>query len=162
LVAGWPCCVASGVDTAAADWPHGVPLEVFEQFGAGLQEHYRSAIERFLALETLGSANAQAELRDLKARVFERGEPSIDALTHGLQMLEVTDLRARLHELAMPSLWIAGRRDRLVSPEAMRWASGESTQSEFVELPSGHAPFINHPVDTAQAIFRFAQQLPPQ
>jgi pimeloyl-[acyl-carrier protein] methyl ester esterase len=146
----------------AADWPHGVPIDVFEQFGMGLQEHYRDAIERFLALETLGSANAQSELRDLKARVFERGEPSIDALHRGLQMLETTDLRARLSELAMPSLWIGGRRDRLVSAQAMRWASAQSPQSTFVEISSGHAPFIGHAAETAQAIVAFAQQLPSQ
>ena len=59
----------------ADDWPHAVPATIFREFGAGLVAAFRPAIERFLALETLGSANAQEELRELKAHVYERGEP---------------------------------------------------------------------------------------
>ncbi len=142
----------------APDWPHGVALEVFEQFGAGLRARYRETIERFLALETLGSAHAQSELRDLKTRVFARGEPRMAALQAGLQLLETADLRARLRELAVPNLWIAGRRDRLVPPAAMRWASEQSGKGELVEMPSGHAPFIGHAVEVARAIGDFAQR----
>jgi len=141
----------------APDWPHGVALEVFEQFGAGLHQRYRETIERFLALETLGSAHAQSELRDLKTRVFAHGEPHIAALEAGLALLEAVDLRARLRELTMPHLWIAGRRDRLVPPAAMRWASVQSGKGEFVEMASGHAPFISHADEVAQAIDCFAQ-----
>jgi len=143
----------------APDWPHGVAFEVFEQFGAGLDARYRETIERFLALETLGSAHAQAELRDLKTRVFARGEPRIAALQAGLQLLESADLRARLSDSAVPSLWIAGRRDRLVPPQAMRWASEQNGKGEFVEMSSGHAPFISHAAEVAQAIGEFAQRV---
>ena len=58
---------------AAPDWPHGVQLEIFEQFDAGLRSDYRGTIERFLALEALGSEHAQACLHELRAHVFERG-----------------------------------------------------------------------------------------
>ncbi len=143
-----------------ADWSLGVDAQIFEQFGAGLQTDFRHAIERFLALETLGSANAQSELRDLKARVFERGAPNTQVLCAGLHMLESIDLRARLHELAMPSLWIAGRRDRLVPPAAMQWASQQNDRGVFVEIASGHAPFISHAAEVAAAIVAFARRLP--
>lgn len=144
---------------SAPDWPHGVEATVFEQFGTGLQTNFHYAIERFLALETLGSVNAQAELRDLKTRVFERGEPSMPVLEQGLRMLESADLRAGLSELAMPSLWIAGRRDRLVPSMAMQWASRQSIGSEFVEISSGHAPFISHAAEVADAIIAFSKRL---
>lgn len=140
----------------AEGWPHGVAFEVFEQFGAGLDARYRETIERFLALETLGSGHAQSELRDLKAHVFERGEPRIAALRAGLRLLEFTDLRARIPEIGVPNLWIAGRRDRLVPPAAMRWASEQSGKGEFVEMPSGHAPFIGHAAEVARVITEFA------
>ena len=142
--------------TLAADWPHGVTRDVFAQFGAGLRRDYRGTIERFLALEALGSEHAQAELRDLKVHVFDRGEPSLQALTEGLRTLDTTDLRTRLSELTMSSLWIAGRRDRLVPAEAMRWAAGQSPQGRFVEFSSGHAPFIGHAPEVAAAILEFA------
>jgi pimeloyl-[acyl-carrier protein] methyl ester esterase len=141
------------------DWSLGVDKQVFEQFGAGLQTHFQHAIERFLALETIGSVNAQTELRDLKARVFERGDPNLHVLSAGLDMLDSIDLRARLNELSMPSLWIAGRRDRLVPSAAMQWASRHSVQSEFVEIASGHAPFISYAPEVAAAIVAFATKL---
>jgi pimeloyl-[acyl-carrier protein] methyl ester esterase len=145
---------------AAPDWPYGVPMEVFTAFGTGLETRYRDAIERFLALETMGSPNAQAELRDLKRQVFERGEPSIAALQDGLRALETEDLREDLAQLSMPSLWIAGRRDRLVAPGAMQWAAQHSPGGLYVELNSGHAPFIGHAEAVATAIEAFTAELP--
>lgn len=146
---------------AAPDWPHGVPLEVFTAFGADLESRYRDAIERFLALETMGSPNAQGELRELRRQVFEHGEPSIAALQDGLTALETEDLRAGLARLSMPSLWIAGRRDRLVAPGAMRWAAGHAPGGRYLEFNSGHAPFIGDADAVADAVARFAADLPP-
>ena len=143
------------------DWPHGVSPDIFAQFGAGLHRDYRGTIERFLALEALGSDHAQAELRGLKAHVFDRGEPSLAALEQGLHTLDTTDLRARLAELAVPSLWIAGRRDRLVPSTALHWSAAHSPQGKFVGFSSGHAPFIGHAAEMADAIVAFAQTLAP-
>ncbi|MBO9661684.1 pimeloyl-ACP methyl ester esterase BioH [Dokdonella sp.] len=145
---------------AAPDWPYGVPMEVFTAFGTDLEARYRDAIERFLALETMGAPNAQAELRDLKRQVFERGEPSITALQDGLRALETEDLREDLARLSMPSLWIAGRRDRLVAPGAMQWAAQHAPGGRFLELNSGHAPFVGHAEAVAAAIAAFEAELP--
>lgn len=141
--------------TVAPDWPHGVDADVFAQFGVGLGADYRRTIERFLALEAHGSDQAQAELRELRAHVFERGEPSLSALEQGLQLLENVDLRDRLPQLRVPSLWIAGRRDRLIPAAAMRWASERSPRGKYLEISSGHAPFIAHAREVADAIAAF-------
>ncbi|HEY2394936.1 MAG TPA: pimeloyl-ACP methyl ester esterase BioH [Rudaea sp.] len=138
------------------DWPHGVPADVFIQFGTGLVENYRATIERFLALETLGSAQSQDELRELKAHVFERGDPSLRVLEQGLDILQATDLRGDLAHLSVPSLWIAGRRDRLVPVAAMRWAAQHSPAGDFLEIASGHAPFLRHASEVAEEIIGFA------
>ena len=159
-VRGLVAIAASPCFVAAPDWPHGVPLGIFAQFDAGLRTDYRATIERFLALEALGSEHAQTELRELKAHVFERGEPAIAALAQGMQLLETTDRRARLPELAVPNLWIAGRRDRLVPARAMRWAAQQNPRGQFLEFSSGHAPFIGHAAEIAQAIGAFVDSLP--
>lgn len=143
---------------AAPDWPHGVPLQVFTQFEAGLRDDYRATIERFLALEAIGSRDAQAALRELKSHVFERGTPAPEALAQGLAVLETVDMRDALAALDVPSLWIAGRRDRLVPSSAMRWAAQRSGGC-CIELSSGHAPFLSHPVEVADAIIAFAKPL---
>ena len=144
----------------ASDWPHGVELDVFGQFDAGLRLDYRATIERFLALEALGSEHARACLHELRMHVFERGEPALAALAQGLRALETTDLRARLPELNVPSLWLAGRRDRLVPAAAMRWAAQQSPQGRFVEFSTGHAPFIGHAAEVGDAIANFARSVP--
>ena len=146
--------------TLAADWPHAVADSVFAEFGAGLSNDYRGTIERFLALEALGSAHAQSELRELRAHVFERGEPSLDALQDGLRVLGRSDLRAAVARLAVPSLWLAGRRDRLVPAAAMRWAAQHALHGAYREFPSGHAPFIAHAAAVADAILEFETHLP--
>lgn len=133
------------------DWPLGVAREVFTQFADGLRGDWRRTLERFLALEAHGSERAQAELRELKAHLFERGEPSLPVLEQGLRVLDGTDLRARLPGLLMPSLWIAGRRDRLVPAAAMAWAA-EQARGRYLELPTGHAPFLSHAAEIARAL----------
>lgn len=143
----------------APDWPHGVAAHVFGEFATELRERYRHAIERFIALETMGSPHAQAELRDLRQRVFARGEPRMQALCDGLATLESSDLRADLATLAMPSLWIAGRRDRLVPPAAMRWSAEHSAHGRYLEFNSGHAPFLEHADGVADALVAFQWEL---
>ena len=145
---------------SADDWAHGVGAHVFAEFSAELQARYRHAIERFLALETMGSAHAQAELRELKKLVFARGEPRIEALADGLAALDTCDLRVELARLAMPSLWIAGRRDRLVPPAAMQWAAAVAPAARYLEFNSGHAPFLEHAPAIAAALAAFAAGLP--
>lgn len=145
----------------AADWPQAVDAEVFAQFADELHVRYRHAIERFLALETMGSAQAQVDLRELRKRVFERGEPDVGALTDGLRALETVDLRGELAHLGMPSLWIAGRRDRLVPPAAMAWAAQQAPQGRYLEFNSGHAPFLEHADEIAAALDAFAAELSP-
>jgi pimeloyl-[acyl-carrier protein] methyl ester esterase len=159
-VRGLVCVAASPCFVAAGDWLYGVPLEIFAQFDAGLRTGYHATIERFLALEALGSDHAQAELRELKAHVFERGEPLVAAMEQGMQLLETTDLRARLPELAVPNLWIAGRRDRLVPARAMRWAARQNPHGKYLEFASGHAPFIGHAAEIAHAVGTFMDSLP--
>jgi len=142
-----------------ADWPEGVASNVFGEFAAGLARDYRGTIERFLALEALGSDQTRVELRDLKAHVFERGEPARAALEQGLRILDTVDLREDMARLTTPSLWIAGRRDRLIKPAAMQWAAAQS-RGRYVECNSGHAPFLAHAKPLADSITAFAAELP--
>ena len=154
LIASSPRFVVGG------DWPLGIASDVLAEFRDGLARDYRGTIERFLALEAMGSDHARSELRELKAHVFERGEPARSALAQGLRVLETADLRAALADITVPSLWIAGRRDRLINPAAMRWAA-ERAHGRFVECDSGHAPFLAHAPALAQTIADFAAELPP-
>lgn len=137
------------------DWPFGNDVAMVRKLAADLEADYKATVDRFIALEAMGSQDPRAETRRLMAEAYERGEPDPRVLMEGLRLLENADLRPRLPELAMPSLWIAGRRDRIVHPEAMRW-SADAAGGRFVELAhAGHAPFIGHAAELADVITQF-------
>ena len=139
-----PCFVRTG------DWRHGVSAEIFRDFASGLSSDYRGTLERFVALEAFGSDHAKEEMRALRAELFARGEPAARVLIDGLHLLETTDQRPLLEALRVPSLWLAGRRDRLVDPRAMREAAERirgagHAPARFAQIEhAGHAPFLTH------------------
>jgi pimeloyl-[acyl-carrier protein] methyl ester esterase len=145
----------------SADWPQGMEPSVFRDFKDGLARDYRATIDRFLVLEAHGSEHAQSELASLRAQVFSAGEPRPEALSEGLALLRNTDLRAALPQLAMPSLWIAGRRDRLVRAQALEQSAQTAPHSRFQRIDgAGHAPFLSHADEIAAAVRSFAAPEP--
>lgn len=138
------------------DWPHGVAPELFRNFGSALERDFRGTLDGFLALEALGSASAQDELRSLKHSAFERGEPAARALHEGLTLLDTFDVRAELPRLRVPSLWISGRRDRLVPSGAMPAAAALAPQGRSAVIAhAGHAPFLSAADEVARTIETF-------
>lgn len=141
-------------------WPHAVLPRVFAQFGSDLSGDYGGTLDRFLALDTMGSEHARSELRTLKQDLYARGEPAPAALQRGLRLLEQTDLRETLPALSVPSLWLAGRRDLLVPSKAMRASAEMAPNAQFVEIAGGgHAPFLGHADLVAADVDRFLQAL---
>jgi pimeloyl-[acyl-carrier protein] methyl ester esterase len=144
-----------------ADWRFGVSPEIFRDFAQGLADDYRGTLDRFVALEAFGSDHAKDELRELRAELFARGEPAARVLVDGLRILETVDQRPLLSQLRVPSLWIAGRRDRLVDPRAMRDAAALIEQAghapaTFVQVEhAGHAPFLTHVDEVVAALDGF-------
>lgn len=142
-------------------WPDGMPAEVFRDFAAGLRSDYRATLDRFLALEASGSDAALTELRTLRAALFARGEPSAGVLADGLDLLQTTDLRPVLPRLSMPSLWLSGRRDRLVDPRAMAAAATLAPEARHVRIErAGHAPFLTRADDVAGHVAAFMDTVP--
>ncbi|MBF6023319.1 pimeloyl-ACP methyl ester esterase BioH [Lysobacter niastensis] len=161
MIASSPRFVA-GEGSEAESWPHGVSPQLFRDFGDALARDFRGTLDGFLALEALGSTSAQEDLRCLKAHCFERGEPAERALQEGLVLLDRLDARAELPHLKVPSLWISGRRDRLVPSGAMPAAAALAPNARSVVIASaGHAPFLGATAQVADEIDAFMQLLPP-
>ncbi len=143
------------------DWRSGVSAEIFRDFAKGLSDDYRATLDRFVALEAFGSDHAKEEMRELRAELFARGEPAARVLVDGLHILETVDQRPLLSQLRVPSLWVAGRRDRLVDPRAMREAVAMIEQSNhasatFAQIEhAGHAPFLTHVDEVAARVSAF-------
>ncbi|HET7931467.1 MAG TPA: pimeloyl-ACP methyl ester esterase BioH [Rhodanobacteraceae bacterium] len=134
------------------DWSHAVSPEILENFERDLQTDYAGTLERFMALEALGSDCAQADLHKLRADTFNEHPPALHALVDGLVVLEHSDLRARVRALTQPSAWIAGRRDRLIPWQAMQWSAGQCGGAFTCIAGAGHAPFIGHAGEVVAAL----------
>lgn len=153
LVATTPRFVAGG------DWPHGLAPEVVAEFAAGLERDYPGLIRRFLSLQARGDAQAAMLLRELRARVFARGEPDPAALGAGLHILEHADLREAVGRIRVPTLVITGEYDRLSLPGAGAWLAGHIPGATHTVIGgAGHAPFLSHAGAVLAALRDF---LPP-
>jgi pimeloyl-[acyl-carrier protein] methyl ester esterase len=135
-----------------ASWPYGSDGPLVHQLASDLETDYHATLERFLALEAMGSTDPRGELRHLRELVFARGEPDLRVLQEGIRILETSDRRAALPDLRVPSAWISGRRDRLVPPQAMAWSASQCA-GHYTEIPqAGHAPFFGHADAVAVAL----------
>lgn len=141
-------------------WAQGMDTRVFTGFAQDLAGDYRATIDRFVLLQAQGSDHVRDDIRLLREQVFAVASPDPARLVEGLALLQESDLRAGLPALSMPSLWLAGRRDRLVSPAAMRAAAALAPDARFLAFDhGGHAPFLSHAPDVAAALLEFSATL---
>jgi pimeloyl-[acyl-carrier protein] methyl ester esterase len=126
-------------------WGHGLSPELVAGFAAELERDYRGLIRRFLSLQARGDGKAHAVLRELRTRVFARGEPDPAALAAGLGILGHADLRAAVARIRVPTLVISGEYDRLTPPGAGAWLAAHIPGARHVLIRgAGHAPFLSH------------------
>ncbi|MBY6199071.1 pimeloyl-ACP methyl ester esterase BioH [Vibrio hangzhouensis] len=121
----------------------GIKKEVLSAFTSQLTDNFKLTIERFMALQAMGSPSARQDVKYLKQAVLSRPMPSPQALMLGLNWLENLDLRAQLCELSMPVHRWYGRLDGLVPVRIARQLDTLSEQHfSHVFTDSSHAPFI--------------------
>ncbi|CAE6882492.1 Pimeloyl-[acyl-carrier protein] methyl ester esterase [Vibrio sp. B1REV9] len=135
--------VASSPKFAAERPWRGIQPNVLTAFTSQLLEDFSVTIERFMALQAMGSPSARKDVKQLKQAVLSRPQPNPDSLLVGLNILADVDLRDALHGLSMPMLRLYGRLDGLVP---IKVASDLSEQlpntQQFVFEQSSHAPFM--------------------
>jgi pimeloyl-[acyl-carrier protein] methyl ester esterase len=108
---------------------------------------------RFLGLQVRGADNERETLKQLKSAVSQRPQADSPALRSGLDLLLETDLRARLPDLQVPSLWLYGDRDTLVSSATAHHVRQLQPEARtHVIAGAGHAPFLSHPAQCLQAL----------
>ncbi|MEC5319129.1 pimeloyl-ACP methyl ester esterase BioH [Brenneria populi subsp. brevivirga] len=157
---------ASGLITVASSpcfsareaWP-GIKSEVLRGFQQQLSEDFQRTVERFLALQTLGTVSARQDARLLKRVVLEQPMPSAEVLNGGLEILRQADLRQPMSALTLPLLRIYGALDGLVPRRVAglldrQWPRSDSA----VVAKAAHAPFISHPDEVVERILAFSQR----
>ncbi|OIN04763.1 pimeloyl-ACP methyl ester esterase BioH [Oceanisphaera psychrotolerans] len=136
-------------------WP-GIKPQVLATFEQQLAEDHRQVVNRFLALQAMGSEHAREDIRQLRDSLSEKPAPDPAALAAGLTLLGEVDLRARLASLQLPMLRLYGRLDGLVPKKTITLVDELAPHSQsHVEPKASHAAFISHPDATAERIRAF-------
>ncbi|MGK3224895.1 pimeloyl-ACP methyl ester esterase BioH [Enterobacter soli] len=152
--------VASSPCFSARDaWP-GIKPDVLAGFQQQLSEDFQRTVERFLALQTMGTETARQDARTLKNTVLSLPMPDVEVLNGGLEILKTVDLREPLATLALPHLRIYGYLDGLVPRKVVPLLDTLWPQSEsHVVAKAAHAPFISHPAEFCSALVALSQRL---
>lgn len=142
-------------------WP-GIKPAVLSGFQQQLSEDFQRTVERFLALQTLGTDSARQDARQLKAAVAGQPMPTVDVLNGGLEILRQADLRRPLAELAVPMLRLYGALDGLVPRRVAKLLDEQWPHTASVVIPkAAHAPFISHPEAFVAAVLGFVDSAIP-
>ena len=151
--------VASSPCFSAQDaWP-GIKPEVLAGFQQQLSEDFQRTVERFLALQTMGTDTARKDARTLKQTVLSLPMPEVEVLNGGLELLKTVDLREPLAALTLPHLRIYGYLDGIVPRKVAPlldelWPNSESQ----IIAKAAHAPFISHPAEFCSALIALSQR----
>ncbi|WP_413113170.1 pimeloyl-ACP methyl ester esterase BioH [Thaumasiovibrio sp. DFM-14] len=152
-VASSPCF------TAQPRW-RGIKPSVLAEFETQLAEDYQALIERFMALQAMGSKTARQDIKQLKSAVLDYPSPDPVALKQGLDWLAKLDLREELGAIASPWLRMYGRLDGLVPIKVATELDSQVTNSTSVVFQAAsHAPFISHPEEFVAALRTFVTSL---
>lgn len=152
--------VASSPCFSACDaWP-GIKPDVLAGFQHQLSEDFQRTVERFLALQTMGTETARQDARALKKTVLALPMPPVDVLNGGLEILRTVDLRESLTSLTVPFLRLYGYLDGLVPRKVVPLLDALWPESEsLIFAGAAHAPFISHPDAFCQALVALKQRL---
>ncbi len=131
---------------AGPDWAYGCAPVVLDRFARDLETHYEGTLDDFLFLQLQGRREARTLIPRLRAALRTGGSPTPAGLRAGLEILRTTDLRLDVqHGVQVPLLLVAGRRDRLVPPEAVDWLA-QALRTEIIWFEkAGHASFLSDP-----------------
>jgi pimeloyl-[acyl-carrier protein] methyl ester esterase len=152
--------ISSSPQFANSDsWEYGIKKSIIDSFANDLTTNYRETIHRFLAIQMFGCDNAKLIIRDLREKVFANGEPHIDSLSKGLQILKNCNLWKAASQIKCPTAVILGEKDTLI-PQA----SGERTRQTIPQCElkiiksAGHAPFVSHSKEFLKIVNNFINE----
>lgn len=132
---------------------YGIKPNVLEGFQTQLSSDFKKTLERFLAIQSLGSDTARSDLKKIKTQIFQYDQPREAALRKGLEYLQNIDLRDLVGAEKTQTLRIFGSQDSLVPKKAIEKIKQLDPNGHY-ELIKGasHAPFISHTADFITAL----------
>ena len=146
------CC--SPKFSKSTDWP-GIEPKVLDFFSQQLELDFSKTLQRFLAIQAMGSVNARQDVKIIQRAVQLYPQPSPVALTAGLDMLQYIDLREQFRTLSIPCQMFFGRLDTLV-PDKVAVFIQQLNPSITIEVitDASHAPFISNTESFAKRLIK--------
>ncbi|MGK0410956.1 MAG: pimeloyl-[acyl-carrier protein] methyl ester esterase [Shewanella psychromarinicola] len=143
-IASSPCFMARETNNLTPAW-FGIQPQVLAQFSSQLSHDLARTVERFLAIQAMGSDNPKSDILHIKNLVLNKPLPTQQALSQGLDMLAQVDLRATIPQIEQPWLRIWGKLDSLVPRKIITALPDSDNIEDVVVHKASHAPFISHP-----------------
>jgi pimeloyl-[acyl-carrier protein] methyl ester esterase len=138
---------------AGAGWEAGSALGDLEAFARALRANYRGTLDRFIALQAIGSPSPRKVVAEFHRRLAHAAVPDPDALEAGLRILETTDLRSEVGRLEQATLIVHGERDAVIPRAAAEWLAAALPNGRLTVVPAaGHGPFVSHEAECASAL----------
>ncbi|NVK55830.1 MAG: pimeloyl-ACP methyl ester esterase BioH [Alteromonadaceae bacterium] len=152
-LASTPCFVSG------PGW-RGIEPQVLQGFQQQLARNYEKTLDRFLAIQAMGSPSAKQDVKIIRQHLRSLPAPAEQALAAGLMLLETIDLRSSIGRITQPTLRIYGRLDSLVPTCSIDRIHELQPAADTVVLShAAHAPFVSHPQQTAEIILNFVKNL---
>lgn len=133
------------------NWNHALTPDVLQLFATNLETHYTATVERFFALQFMGTRHDPLEVKQLREAILKYPARLI-ALHQGLELLRTVDFSEKV--LPVPSRWILGRLDKLV-PVGVSQVLKQKGYEVHVLPHASHVPFITHQAEFLAAIEPF-------
>lgn len=134
-------------------WECGMQKALLNSFANELLSSPERTMLRFLGLQVRGAENERETLKQLRSGVRQRPQAGREALRCGLDLLLQTELRPHLSGLRVPSLWLFGEKDTLVSAKTAGHVRRlQPLARTHVIRSAGHAPFLSHPEECLKAL----------
>ncbi|MCK5669219.1 MAG: pimeloyl-ACP methyl ester esterase BioH [Gammaproteobacteria bacterium] len=153
LVASSPCFLNK------QDWQHGVDPADFDQLLDELGKDKIKTLQTFAGLVAMGEEHPRQTLNELNEQLLSN-VPDQETLMSGLEILRDEDLRLALIKQHCPIGIIFGENDILVKHSTVEAIQESRQDIHTIEISAtGHAPFLSHPRETADALMKLTARL---
>lgn len=150
LISTTPCFVKKH------GWSHAVEKKSFDKFSFKLSQAWQETLFKFFTLQLMGSENAKEIIKVLRTNFISNNVPNQTGLKLALNLLKSTDLRSCIKKIQVPTLIIAGGKDKLTPYEASVWIHENLKQSTLSKITkASHIPFLSHQKETLKLINDF-------
>lgn len=137
----------------------GVAPHILQQFETQLARDYQKTVQRFLAIQALGSVSAKQDIQAIKQAIEGYTAPCEASLLQGLKLLQQVDLRTVIGALQQPTLRVYGRLDSLVPQGAVAAINALQPKAQCVVMEHvSHAPFISNKEEFCKILTRFIEK----